>query len=75
MPSRFIAEAGKRLRAFKLGGARPVVREGQRVVHPRYGAGLVTRLEPGAGQPMVSVVFDEGGEKKLALAYARLQPA
>jgi DNA helicase II / ATP-dependent DNA helicase PcrA len=98
-PSRFLAEAGKRVRHFRLGLARPgrapepvegqagtaapienvlkVVREGQRVIHPRYGAGLVTRLEPqGPGaQPMVSVAFDEGGEKRLALAYARLQPA
>ncbi len=62
-----------------------VVREGQRVVHPRYGPGLVVRVEPGA-QPMVTVRFDgpkeptlepsqEATEKRLALAFARLQPA
>jgi DNA helicase-2/ATP-dependent DNA helicase PcrA len=108
-PSRFLAEAGKRVRAFRLGQARPSrgparpeealaasadrepspapqpaaqpallsVRVGQRVIHPRYGPGLVTRLEPaaGPGAMTVSVAFDEGGEKRLALAYARLQPA
>jgi DNA helicase-2/ATP-dependent DNA helicase PcrA len=89
-PSRFLAEAGKRVRTFRLGQARPgrevsrtetdtvpvltSVREGQRVIHPRYGAGLVTRFEAGS-KPMVSVTFDDGGEKRLALAYARLQPA
>jgi DNA helicase-2/ATP-dependent DNA helicase PcrA len=55
-----------------------VVREGQRVVHPRYGHGLVTRFEPaagGGGQPMVSVLFESAGEKRLALAFAKLQPA
>ena len=54
-----------------------VVREGQRVVHPRYGLGLVTRFEQGNGngQPMVSVMFDSAGEKRLALAFAKLQPA
>lgn len=76
--SRFLTEpqVARRVRSFRLGGARPVVREGQRVIHPRYGAGLVTRLEAHAsGQKMVNVTFDEGGEKRLALAYARLQPA
>ena len=76
--SRFLTEpqVARRVRSFRLGGARPTVREGQRVIHPRYGAGIVTRLEAQAsGQKMVNVTFDEGGEKRLALAYARLQPA
>ena len=56
------------------------VREGQRVVHPRYGVGLVVRLESGP-QPMVSVRFFNGDgdgdavEKRLLLAFARLLPA
>jgi DNA helicase-2/ATP-dependent DNA helicase PcrA len=95
-PSRFLGEAGKRVRAFRLGHARvgaaapraasepaaeptlSSVREGQRVVHPTYGPGVVVRLESGA-RPMVTVAFDGGAEgtreKRLALAYARLQPA
>jgi DNA helicase II / ATP-dependent DNA helicase PcrA len=90
-PSRFLAEAGKRVRHFRLGTARPghlapsgaatepeqvlrVVREGQRVVHPRYGPGLVVRVDL-AGQTMVTVRLDSGDEKRLALAFARLQPA
>jgi DNA helicase-2/ATP-dependent DNA helicase PcrA len=83
-PSRFLAEAGRRVRHFRIGqtkaalAAEPpkltTVRDGQRVVHPRYGLGLVTRFEPGA-KPMVSVRFDDGNERRLALEYARLQPA
>jgi DNA helicase-2/ATP-dependent DNA helicase PcrA len=92
-PSRFLGEAGRRVRHFRLGGARPgqpspfsaadagaeppvlrAVLPGQRVLHPRYGLGLVLRLEPGP-RPMVSVRFDDGDEKRLALAYARLLPA
>jgi len=76
-PSRFIAEAGRRVRHFRLGGSRApraaepaalsAVREGQRVLHQRYGLGLVTRFETGP-QPMVSVRFDDGSERRLALA-------
>ena len=82
--SRFLVEAGRRVRHFRLGGSRVAraaepsalasVREGQRVLHQRYGLGLVTRFETGP-QPMVSVRFDDGNERRLALAYARLQPA
>jgi hypothetical protein len=51
------------------------IREGQRVLHPRYGLGLVVKLEVGP-QPMVSVRFDDGAaEKRLAVAFARLLPA
>jgi DNA helicase-2/ATP-dependent DNA helicase PcrA len=88
-PSRFLAEAGRRVRHFRLGNARPgrtpqtppeeppalvKVIPGQRVLHPRYGLGLVVRLEPGP-RTMVSVRFDDGDEKRLALDYARLLPA
>jgi DNA helicase-2/ATP-dependent DNA helicase PcrA len=91
-PSRFLTEAGRRVRWFRLGSARPghlredqpapvtpeesvlgVVREGQSVVHPRYGAGVVVAVHEGA-QPMVTVRFETDGEKRLALHLARLRP-
>jgi ATP-dependent DNA helicase UvrD/PcrA len=83
-PSRFLRDAGRRVRHYRMGGARRrreegeiagvmAVREGQRVVHPRYGPGNVVHLED--GQKTVTVRFDEAGEKRLALQYARLQPA
>ncbi|MBI4508980.1 MAG: UvrD-helicase domain-containing protein [Deltaproteobacteria bacterium] len=105
-PSRFIAEAGRRVRRFRLGSARPgfraepgaelgakpgakpgtkkveppppsllVVRAGQRVMHPKYGAGLVTKVEETLDNPTVTVLFDAHGEKRLRLALARLAPA
>jgi hypothetical protein len=47
------------------------VEKGQRVRHARFGDGVVMRVEPGA-QTMVTVQFYDAGEKRMALALAKL---
>lgn len=47
---------------------------GQRVLHPDFGNGTVTRLEGSGEHLRVEVGFDYGESKWLIYAYARLQP-
>ena len=62
-----------RVPAADSGG--PALRLGQRVVHPTFGAGIVTDAEGGGAHARVQVNFERGGAKWLVLAYANLQPA
>ena len=43
--------------------------EGDRVLHPKFGEGMVIAVRKGA----VTVVFDSAGVKKLALDFAPLE--
>ncbi len=86
-PSRFLEEAGRRVRRFRVGAARAAVRaeaqpgqiaepllqvrEGQRVSHASWGVGVVVASDG----KFVTVRFDEAGEKRLSLVLARLRPA
>ena len=88
-PSRFLLEAGRRVRRFHLGGGAPVepavspdlgpslleVTTGQRVAHDRYGAGVVNLVEESEKGPTAVVNFDNVGEKRLLVSLARLRPA
>jgi DNA helicase-2/ATP-dependent DNA helicase PcrA len=47
-------------------------REGQRVAHPRFGEGLIVGCRPSGSDLEVSVVFDEGGLKRLLVSFANL---
>ncbi|BEU05204.1 DNA helicase [Agarivorans sp. OAG1] len=46
---------------------------GQRVSHPKFGAGIVLNYEGSGQQSRVQVQFEEAGAKWLVLAYARLE--
>jgi DNA helicase-2/ATP-dependent DNA helicase PcrA len=48
---------------------------GQRVVHNRFGEGVVLNLEGSGSHARVQVHFEEAGSKWLVLAYAGLQTA
>ncbi len=48
---------------------------GQRVVHKRFGEGVVLNLEGSGSHARVQVHFEEAGAKWLVLAYAQLQSA
>ena len=48
---------------------------GQRVVHNRFGEGVVLNLEGSGSHARVQVHFEEAGSKWLVLAYAGLQSA
>ncbi|GLP97471.1 DNA helicase II [Paraferrimonas sedimenticola] len=47
---------------------------GQRVSHPKFGAGVVVNYEGHGPQSRVQVHFDRVGAKWLVVAYARLEP-
>ncbi|TQF72802.1 DNA helicase II [Pseudoalteromonas luteoviolacea] len=46
---------------------------GQRVLHPKFGAGTVLNYEGSGAQSRIQVNFDDVGTKWLVTAYARLQ--
>ncbi len=48
---------------------------GQRVMHRKFGEGIVLNYEGSGDHARVQVNFDEFGSKWLVLAYAKLQPA
>jgi DNA helicase-2/ATP-dependent DNA helicase PcrA len=48
---------------------------GQRVVHPKFGEGVVLNSEGKGTSARIQVNFQEAGAKWLVLAYARLEPA
>jgi DNA helicase-2/ATP-dependent DNA helicase PcrA len=49
-------------------------RLGQRVVHPKFGEGVVLNAEGGGAGARVQVNFEAAGSKWLVIAYANLQP-
>ena len=48
--------------------------EGERVVHNRFGAGLIKSISGGYPDLKAVIDFDEHGEKLLLLRYAKLRP-
>lgn len=46
---------------------------GSRVVHPKFGEGMVTNYEGQGSSARVEIRFDDAGSKWLVLAYAKLQ--
>ena len=71
-------------KAFGAGTAPPVrstgaenlgLRVGERVVHDRYGPGLVTKVDGSGSHARASVAFDDYGTKELVLAMTPLQRA
>ncbi|CAG8999362.1 MAG: DNA helicase II [Candidatus Celerinatantimonas neptuna] len=49
------------------------LRLGQRVLHPKFGEGVILQYEGSGAQSRVQIQFDEAGCKWLVVAYARLQ--
>ncbi|CAG9298468.1 DNA helicase II [Celerinatantimonas diazotrophica] len=47
---------------------------GQRVLHPKFGEGVILQYEGSGAQSRVQVQFDHSGSKWLVVAFARLQP-
>jgi DNA helicase-2/ATP-dependent DNA helicase PcrA len=60
--------------------AAPVVRRrarfdvGTRVIHDRFGKGIVRRVEGEGENTRVTVIFDAGGERKFIAQYAPMRP-
>ena len=90
-PSRFLGELPAELMdEVRLGGtvtqalfrreaaaaaAEGGFRLGQRVVHSRFGEGVVLNVEGHGSHTRIQVNFESSGSKWLVLAYAGLQPA
>ena len=52
----------------------PEFHVGTRVLHPTFGKGTILRLEPSStGSIKLQVLFDQEGEKRLVLPYAKLE--
>jgi DNA helicase-2/ATP-dependent DNA helicase PcrA len=51
------------------------IKLGQRVVHGKFGEGVVVNYEGEGKQARIQVNFNSEGSKWLMLAYANLQPA
>lgn len=49
------------------------LQEGQKVEHQKFGFGEVMKMEGAAHNPIATVKFDENGEKKIMLNYAKLR--
>lgn len=47
---------------------------GMRVMHERFGKGIVRRVEGRGGEVRVTVIFDAGGERKFLANYAPMRP-
>ena len=47
--------------------------QGDRVRHQKYGEGTVMKIEPGARDFQVTVVFDEAGQKIMYAGLAKLK--
>lgn len=48
------------------------LQEGMRVEHQKFGFGQVVKLEGSAHNPVATIKFDQNGEKKIMLNYAKL---
>ena len=46
---------------------------GQKVEHQKFGFGEVMKMEGAAHNPVATVKFDQNGEKKIMLNYAKLR--
>lgn len=54
-------------------GSRAEVKEGQRVKHQRFGRGLITLIEGSGPNKKATITFENAGEKKLLLKFAKLE--
>jgi DNA helicase II / ATP-dependent DNA helicase PcrA len=49
------------------------LQEGQQVEHQKFGFGIVTKLEGSAHNPVATINFQQNGERKIMLNYAKLR--
>jgi DNA helicase II / ATP-dependent DNA helicase PcrA len=50
-----------------------VLQAGQQVEHQKFGFGTVQKIEGSAHNPIATILFDQNGEKKIMLNYAKLR--
>jgi len=47
--------------------------EGNKVEHPKFGFGTVTKIDPNGNTTKATIIFDNEGEKTLLLSFAKLR--
>ena len=68
------ASAGKPVKQFSgSGAAKPDYQEGDRVVHSKFGTGVVRSIVAGGRDYEVTVEFDRAGIRKMFAAFAKLK--
>ena len=70
-----VPSMGSHAPSGSLSGTDDGFRLGQRVIHPKFGEGVVLNSEGQGPQARIQVNFPSVGAKWLVLAYARLEPA
>src|SRR5690606_29378686 len=50
-----------------------IFNEGMKVLHQRFGSGTITKLEGSGADRMATINFENAGEKKLVLKFAKLK--
>ena len=50
----------------------PAIKEGDTVLHDRWGEGVVVQVSGSADDPEATIRFGEAGEQRVLLAYAPL---
>lgn len=50
-----------------------IFNEGMKVLHQRFGTGTITKVEGSGADRMATIAFDNAGEKKLVLKFAKLK--
>jgi DNA helicase-2/ATP-dependent DNA helicase PcrA len=77
-PSRFLGEIGLQNVTMRVSPSRRLkprlshVRPGDRVLHPRWGAGTVERVEGKGRDTLTTVDFDRSGRRRVQLCHAPL---
>ena len=46
---------------------------GQRVIHPSFGPGMITKISPMGGDTLLEIAFDTSGTKRIMANFARLK--
>jgi DNA helicase-2/ATP-dependent DNA helicase PcrA len=49
------------------------LRQGDKVEHQKFGFGVVIKMEGAAHNPIATILFEQNGEKKIMLNYAKLR--
>ncbi|MBX2931476.1 MAG: UvrD-helicase domain-containing protein [Chitinophagaceae bacterium] len=49
------------------------IEEGQKIEHQRFGFGTIAKLEGSSHNPIATIRFDQNGEKKIMLNYAKIR--
>jgi DNA helicase II / ATP-dependent DNA helicase PcrA len=49
------------------------LQNGQKIEHQKFGFGTVDKVEGSAHNPIATIIFENNGEKKIMLNYAKLR--